>query len=124
MWFGTIVLICSTILIFFTMEETMYFRSTVEGVADDTIDGVAVHNEANKEITEMVKEGVNEPGTITVTNTSSRSQFPVREIFMPERTYSQKLNLFVVWPNRPTPKEHLIMMWRPLVIFFQFPNVT
>lgn len=122
-WFGTIVLACCTVLLFFTMEETMYFRSTVEGVENDTIEGVAVEHQSRNEMPEKVKEG-GQSGEIAITNASSRSQSPIRENFMPERTYLQKLNLFVAWPNRPTPKEHLTMMWRPLVIFFKFPSVT
>lgn len=124
MWFGTIVLASSTVLIFFAMEETMYFRSTVEGVEDSAIDDLAGGQQSRKEMSEKVKEGVNQSGDIAITNASSRSQSPIGESFMPERNYLQKLNLFVAWPNRPTPKEHLTMMWRPLVISFKFPNVT
>ncbi|TLD39246.1 MFS general substrate transporter-1 [Venturia nashicola] len=122
-WFGTIVLACATVLLFFTMEETMYFRSTVEGVDDSVIESVAVSHQTRNEMSEKAKEA-GQSGDIAITNASSRSQSPIQGTFMPERTYLQKLNLFVAWPNRPTPKEHLTMMWRPLVIFFRFPNVT
>ncbi|KAF1808179.1 major facilitator superfamily protein [Eremomyces bilateralis CBS 781.70] len=111
MWFGAIVLAVTAVLMFFCMEETMYFRQTFEGVSVDR--GPAD--------TEKVK-GADEP-TLAMNSDASRVS-TVEPSYRPERSYLQKLHLFVAWPERPSNKQLLTMAWRPLVIFFQFPNVT
>jgi MFS family permease len=119
-WFGTIVLACTTIIIFFIMEETMYFRNDLEGVTADgrDSDGALKNQSASN-------EKVKGSADATVDDSSSPAHSVQQGAnFLPERTYLQKLNLFVKFPNRPSKKEHLTMMYRPLLMFFQFPNVT
>jgi MFS family permease len=95
MYFAAIwVLFCSTILFFF-MEETIYFRNTTE------TDVVAVDE----------KTGMAE-------TTQEEVSFP------PPRTYVQKLKLVLLLPGRPTPKQTLMKVWRTFKILYWFPNIT
>lgn len=115
-WFGTIVCAVGTVIIFFGMEETIYFRSEVEGV-DEVLEGAPIEPE---KIAQGEKTDDKLGGDLVVTETSPPSSGIV---YTPSRTYLQKLHLFRLLPQRPTVKEMFIMMYRPLLIFFFFPNV-
>ncbi|RMX75630.1 hypothetical protein D0869_11445 [Hortaea werneckii] len=98
MWFGAIVAAGAFLILFFGMEETMYFRENVEGL-------VATSPEADKVITEE-----------SFSTTGDSHSAP--------RSYVQKLKPFVRWNGRPTVKQTLWMMIRPLLIIVRFPNVA
>lgn len=112
-WFGTIVVSVTTVIIFFGMEETIYFRSVVEGIND----------EAPEEALKL--------GKVDEANASAQQAGTKEEVvavdsdaFTEPPTYAQKLKLFRLLPNRPTVKQMWVMMYRPLQIFFLFPNVV
>ncbi|OKL57212.1 hypothetical protein UA08_07368 [Talaromyces atroroseus] len=105
-WFGTIVLACTTVVIFFGLEETMYFRQTVEGIEEE--DSVAENSLAGEK---EEKSPVPRIGTPATTTTEPQK-------------YVQKLKLFRNMAGRPSVKQMLVMMYRPLVIFLYFPNIS
>lgn len=110
-WFGTIVVAVTTVIIFFGMEETMYFRSVVEGVTVEM-------PKSN------LQDGKDEEANATVQATDTNEDSVSLEAFTEPRTYLQSLQLFRLLPNRPTVKQMGVMMYRPLQIFFLFPNVV
>ncbi|KIW73386.1 hypothetical protein PV04_01513 [Phialophora macrospora] len=112
-WFGTIVAAVGTIVVFFCMEETIYFRSAVEGV-NSPAETAQAEVVGEKSETKVVGEQVISESTSPAASDIVRS---------PPRTYWQKLALFRLLPQRPSNKQMLIMMVRPLMIFFFFPNV-
>ncbi|EAS30102.3 MFS transporter [Coccidioides immitis RS] len=107
MHFGAMISAVATVIIFFFMEETLYFRKTVEGEELDvsSSDGNSLNRENSKEKREVHAASTSE-------NVES---FPLA------RTYIQKLNLFVFLQGRPTIKQMLTMMYRPLLIILYFP---
>ncbi|OAL36849.1 hypothetical protein AYO20_03905 [Fonsecaea nubica] len=114
-WFGTIVLGVCTIIIYFGMEETMYFRKTIEGIdegaAEVTPEGVETLGEKTDAVSKSAP--LQEPAS------------PRAESFrLQPRTYWQKLQLFRLDEGRPSVKQMFIMMVRPLWMFFYFPNVN
>jgi MFS family permease len=116
-WFGVISLATSTIIIFFGFEETLYFRNSVEGIYSDN----SVADDAKREIVAVGETTDLKPlprTYVTVQNVaetvSSSSQ---------AQSYLSKLKLFRSLPGRPTVKEMLLMMYRPLIMFFYFPSL-
>jgi MFS family permease len=101
------VLACTTVIIFFGLEETMYFRQTVEGVEEDSVEEKSLG--ADKD------EKNPTPRIISPSPSSSTTQ---------AQGYMQKLKLFRNLPGRPSVKQMFVMMYRPLMIFFYFPNIT
>ncbi|KAF2684045.1 MFS transporter [Lentithecium fluviatile CBS 122367] len=95
MYFGAIVQAVTTIIIFFWTEETMYFRSALEGEEDSV--------QAND---------------CWFLNARSRSGAWAHEVFW------KKMALFMKMPGRPSKKAMLTMMWRPLPIMYHFPTVS
>ncbi|EEP77921.1 conserved hypothetical protein [Uncinocarpus reesii 1704] len=107
MYFGAMISALATVIIFFFMEETLYFRPNVEGEELE----ISSSGDANstrsdsKEKREM----------LTTSSTENIQSFP------PPRTFVQKLNLFVFLEGRPSVKQMLTMMYRPLLIILYFP---
>ncbi|KAL2107322.1 hypothetical protein VUR80DRAFT_5395 [Thermomyces stellatus] len=99
MYFGALVLSASALLLFFFLEDTIYFRETTEGDSTDNGDsggeksGAASHDEA--------------PRT-----------------FPPPRSYVQKLNLVFRLQGRPTVVQTVGKVWRGLAILVHFPNIV
>lgn len=117
MYFGAIVQAVATIIIYFFMEETMYFRNTVEGVesadsSNGTTTPVASITTPNEKIEDPEKNTV--APAIEDSNTT----------FLLPRSYVQKLQLFMKMPGRPSLKQLFTMMYRPLLIMWFFPCVT
>ncbi|KAK5263776.1 hypothetical protein LTR99_010879 [Exophiala xenobiotica] len=115
-WFGVIILGVCTIIIFFGLEETMYFRQTIEGVdegAAEVVTGVETLGEKTDAVSKDAP--LREAG----------SPLPVAETwYLRKRTYLQKLQLFRLDHGRPSLRQMFIMMGRPLLMFFYFPNVN
>lgn len=119
-WFGTIVQAVCTIIIFFGLEETIYFRETIEGVdeGDAVLDGKALAVQDTSTTDEKT------PATATI-DQEVGSGPQIRQVtYAPERTYIQKLALFRSLPGRPSVKQMFVMMYRPLLILFHFPTVV
>lgn len=116
-WFGTIILGVCLIINFFCLEETMYFRQTIEGIDEG----------AAEVVTKVDNLGEKEGKTETLA-TNDPLQAPTSPVVMPvqsqRRTYWQSLALFRVMEGRPSVKQMFIMMGRPLWMFFYFPNVN
>lgn len=112
-WFGTIVVAVTTIIIFFGMEETIFFRSVIEGINDEAPDSVLVVQESEKG--NGGTPPVQPQEDVNTASLGTKSE---------PRTYWQKLSLFVFLPKRPSVKQTGVMMYRPLQIFFLFPNVV
>ena len=112
-WFGTIVAAVGTIVVFFCMEETIYFRSAIEGV----------NRSVGSTKTEVVGEKGESKAAGDVVTSGSLSPAASDIVRSPPRTYMQKLALFRLLPQRPSNKQMFIMMVRPLMMFFFFPNV-
>ncbi|KAI9811890.1 MAG: hypothetical protein M1827_005241 [Pycnora praestabilis] len=94
------------------MEETMYFRDTMEGVeVDEGVESGTETPSTKEKIPAMMTTSVETPPRITIQRTS----------FPPPRTYRQKLALFRAVPGCPSNKQLLTMMYRPLLIFLYFP---
>lgn len=119
-WFGTIVNAVTTIIAFFGLEETMYFRKTVESTAvtDDAVaqelDGPDVDN-----IDEKEKHSIRTRSAL-----ATLRQPRVLDPPGPKKTYFQKLGMFRRIEGSPSNKQMFYMMIRPLFIFFHFPNVV
>ncbi|KAI2413259.1 hypothetical protein LOZ41_003332 [Ophidiomyces ophidiicola] len=104
MHFGAMIGAVATVIIFFFMEETLYFRPTVEG------------EELEITSNESEKRESKEKQDLQTTNTSENGVE-----FLAPRTYLQKLKLFVFLQGRPSKKQMLTMMYRPLLIILYFP---
>ncbi|RFU28631.1 hypothetical protein B7463_g7711, partial [Scytalidium lignicola] len=118
MWFGAIFQAVATIIIYFFMEETMYFRGTVEGVdSEDVSNGTSTPVDAGIATTETDEkiEMAGIPITVITRNNTTT---------IPKRTYWKKLQLFIKMPGRPSLKQLWTMMYRPLLIMYYFPCVT
>jgi MFS family permease len=115
MWFGIINLGVTTLILFFGLEETMYFRKEIEGV-DEGAPEVLVGSETVDEKGHPVSKdaAVDEQPASPVIRGS---------IHTTKQTYWQKLRPFRSVPGRPTVKQMFYMMIRPLIMFFYFPNV-
>lgn len=99
MYFGALVLAVCAIIMFFFLEETMYFRSTTEGDTND--------NEKTG-LPEMAhSDGAGSP----------------TQAHGPPKSYLQKLSLVSLMPGRPTPLQTLAKSWRALKIIIFFPNI-
>jgi MFS family permease len=118
-WFGTIVLAVTTVIIFFGLEETMYFRETIEGVDE----GDAIPDNKLVRDPSAQPEEMDEKAPKLVQGQVASSTARVAHIYPHPRTYVQKLALFRNVPGRPSVKQMFIMMYRPLLIFFHFPCV-
>jgi hypothetical protein len=116
-WFGVITLAVSTIIIFFGFEETLYFRDTVEGVYVDDSEV----EEMKKEALPANKTGEMEPSPETYVTIQHAAE--IVSSASQTQSYLSKLKLFRSLPGRPSVKDMLVMMYRPLIMFFYFPSI-
>jgi MFS family permease len=113
--FGSFVLAGTAVILFFFCEETMYFRTTLEGVDEGIAASPAALMTDAKTASDLdEKAATSSPAPASLS--SATATFP------PPRTYVQKLSLFRLAPGRPGTKQHLTMMYRPLLIILEFPN--
>jgi hypothetical protein len=114
MWFGAIIQAVATVIIYFFMEETMYFRNTLEGVDN----GDSSNGTSTPEETVVASAEKSEKTTVPTTVEGSNA------VLRPERSYWSKLQLFVKMDGRPSVKQLWTMMYRPLLIMYYFPCVS
>ncbi|KAJ4367292.1 hypothetical protein N0V83_006873 [Neocucurbitaria cava] len=122
MYFGALVQAVTTIIIYFWMEETMYFRATVEGEEDAV--QMTPDSGSAQGVVQPSKDV--EKGGEKVVDTSVASS-PVSErgqVHTAPKSLWKKLALFVSMPGRPSNKAMLTMMWRPLPLMWHFPSVS
>lgn len=119
-YFGAVIAAVSFVILFFGMEETMYFRKTLEGLEDETTedlrssDGHGVVGEA---------PSTTEKGAVGSANASETDEQD-GAIFAVRRTYLQGLNPFALMSGRPSNKQMFKAMLRPMGMIFTFPNVA
>ncbi|KAK3348934.1 major facilitator superfamily transporter [Lasiosphaeria hispida] len=103
MQFGAIMCAVTFLILFFGMEETMYFRKTLEGLEH----GPGV---------EEGEEGKNNGDRVS----SSGAVYVPRR----KRGFPQRLGFFVFVEGRPSVRAMFRSMWLPLPIIARFPNVA
>ena len=103
MHFGSLVLAASAVLIFFFMEETMYFRNDIEG--EHTNGG---NDKSSVVVCEQQRSETSSPSPQDATS----------------KPYAQKLRLFQLRDGRLSPMQALRKSQRALAIFAFFPNIT
>jgi len=117
MHFGAMIAAVAFVILFFGMEETMYFRNTVEGVEPITASAAlastsTVHGKDEK-------SGMTTPDTPDTSSPDSVSLLAGKS-----RSRTERLKPFVLLDGRPTPKQVMTMMYRPLLIIVQFPCIA
>ena len=137
MYFGAIVAAVCFVILFFFLEETIYFRDTVEGDDGSTRSATSVTPLTADAGKIDVERGPRDPspngkgaavgqqGDVTPSTESARSVNAMMEPaeFPPPRSYLNKLNLFRPLPGRPSNMDMLRMIYLPVTIIFQFPIV-
>ncbi|KKZ64351.1 hypothetical protein EMCG_09667 [[Emmonsia] crescens] len=113
MHLGAMISAAATVILFFGMEESLYFRSTVEG---QELEAVTASQFDNPTTTQTGDKKV-DPDS----NPSANTSITQSASFPPPSTYMQKLALFVSKPGRPSNKDMFKMMYRPLLIMLYFP---
>lgn len=122
MHFGSLVLAVCAVLLFFFMEETMYFRNDVEG--EHEVEGGGVEEAAKVKNKKEDESSATAHAARPSDASSSSSSTPSPETYPPPRSYTTKLKLFVLWERRPTRKQALLKTWRALQICVYFPTIV
>ena len=134
--FGAIFAAFCFVILFFCLEETIYFRDTVEGDEGSTRSATSVTPLSTGPIDP--ERGPKDPspdgkgtatgrqGDVSPSTASARSLDAMMEPseFPPPRSYLNKLNLFRALPGRPSNMDMLRMIYLPITIILQFPTVT
>ncbi|GJN65997.1 hypothetical protein PLICBS_000013 [Purpureocillium lilacinum] len=112
MHFGAIIAAVAFVILFFFMEETMFFRQTLEGLEQEP------------------REPEDKSAWARNTNTSEKTETHAAETptvasiqHMP-RAYGRKLKPFSRMEGRPPKRQMFLSMILPLPIIVQFPNVA
>lgn len=105
MYFATILNAVCAVIMFFFMEDTIYFRETAEGAGM---------------VTEKVDttDASDSKGSKTSPEDTSNG-----ELVRSSKPLRQKLRLVALLPGRPTPKQMLRKGWTSLKILVLFPNI-
>lgn len=114
MHFGAMICALAFVILFFGMEETIYFRNSFEGVVAENQAPSENSCTASQEEKNEGKESMHE--TVQVPSHSTLTQ--------PSRSYLQKLSFFVKATGRPSNKQMFHGMYLPLVILVKFPSVA
>jgi MFS family permease len=124
MHLGTIVCALCFVVMFFFMEETIYFRN-IEGVHMAGVSSTAdiTPDTESREHAEKCSPTANAEPTVRAmlpqdVSSSSVSGMP----FLP--TKWSKYSFFRVLPGRPSKLDALKMVYRPLIMIFRFPTVA
>ncbi|KAF7128679.1 hypothetical protein CNMCM5793_003530 [Aspergillus hiratsukae] len=115
MYFGALWLAGSAVILFFFMEDTIYFRQaealgTVERAASELHTPDCVTETSDKKAADL------DVGTCVLDT-------QVDPAFLAPLNYVQKLSLFRLLPGRPTPRKILKEFLNPLKIILFFPSV-
>jgi MFS family permease len=117
MHLGSIVCGVCFVVMFFFMEETVYFRQSP--VPQPNIDASVVDGAKDK------SAGSSEKGSSPTTTESTASGDPVSVVpTQSESTKWSKYALFTLLPGRPSKAETLKMVYRPVLMIFQLPTVA
>jgi len=107
MHFGAIMCAVTFVILFFGMEETMYFRKTLEGLEDE------------EPVPPVGRDKKGSDNGVVVQSSSGASSVT----YLLKRTYLQRLAPFVSMDGHPSNKQMFLSMWLPLPILIQFPTV-
>lgn len=111
MLLGAIIAAACFVIMFFFMEETIYFRGNIiEGQESSVVDYDVV----------VTGDKSNETARSTVSPSPSTSAIP--RTANPSRW--GKYGLFKALPGRPSNKEMLRMAYKPVIMIFQFPTTA
>ncbi|RFU79265.1 major facilitator superfamily [Trichoderma arundinaceum] len=112
MHFGAMIAAVSFVILFFFMEETMYFRPTLEGLEEETQNMGEKTGDAQTSTDEKRVDS-------NVTD-----QHVVGTVHPTRRQYPGKLKPFLRMEGRPSKKQMFQSMALPLAIIVQFPNIA
>lgn len=115
MHFGAIIAAFAFLITFFFMEETMYFRSTLEGLEEED-DAMQISDTGAISTSSAVKKV--ESASKTDTSVTGVAVFPDR------RSFAKRLYPFSNMEGRPSTKSMFQSMILPLPIILQFPNIA
>ena len=115
MKFGAFVAAVSFVILFFFMEETMYFRHTVDGAQPASREEEVMDNIAAP----LDPEKTQRPTTVYGDNDKLATKKPGTP-----RSLANKLMPFRRVAGRPSVKQMFFMMIRPVLIIVKFPNVA
>jgi MFS family permease len=115
MRFGAIFAAGAFVVLFFGMEETMYFRHVTEGVQPTS------HSLADQDAREMP---LDEKDSRILGSSADSNDEPDHYSFPAPRSLKSKMMPFVKLPGRPSVKQMFFMMIRPLIIIVKFPCVA
>jgi MFS family permease len=118
-YFGAMISAVAFFILFFFMEETMYIRTTLEGLEDETPD----RPESTVKHAVITRPAGAEKAAAASTDASETEERP-GTMFPARRSYLQRLNPFVAMPGRQSNKRMFRAMIRPLGMIFTFPNVA
>jgi MFS family permease len=124
MHLGTILCAFCFVVMFFFMEETIYFRN-IEGVhltqVSPTVD--ITPNSKSSESSEKTSSTAKDVSMANAALAQDVSRSPeAGKPFQPTRW--RRYSLFRVLPGRPSKLDTLKMVYRPLIMIFRFPTVA
>lgn len=128
--FGAILLLVNFVLAFFLLEESMYRRGSVE------VEVVGSTAKQDRSVRTLQKDSVTfnddfkTPEVVWEKDRAPKAALTPSEIetspssppTYPVKTYRQKLALYS--RSEVTNKQFIRMIYRPVLIFFLFPNIT
>jgi MFS family permease len=114
--FGAIVAAGSFVVLFFGMEETMYFRHVT--------DGAQARMARDVNMADVNTESVDskDPRVLTPVN-GDGDELAVEKVSV-TRSFASKMMPFRRLPGRPSVRQMFFMMVRPLIIIVKFPCVA
>lgn len=118
MYAGAIIASVAFVILFFGMEETMYFRNTLEGVE------VQTPADSDTDLTKSTEKSPEVHSATATPSTKSDKEDGTPQTFLEPRSYVSKLAWFRRLPGSPSWKQMFVMMYRPLLIIVYFPNVA
>jgi len=116
MRFGAIFAAGAFVILFFGMEETMYFRHVTEGIQP------IPHGSANQDAQQTPLD--EKEGKLPRKSSADGNDEPSPSQYSAPRTLTNKMMPFVRLPGRPSVKQMFFMMIRPLIIIVKFPCVA
>jgi len=119
MHLGSIVCAACFVVMFFFMEETIYFRRNAVSTGDS--DASIVHQPSHHK-----SAGSSEKISTSTTPGSAGSDNPkpVASASRNSRTKCSRYALFRLLPGRPSKAETLKMVYRPIIMIFRLPTVA
>ncbi|KAI5289862.1 hypothetical protein KEM54_003032 [Ascosphaera aggregata] len=117
-YLGAMVTAVAFVILFFFMEETMYFRHTIEG---EEVDEPAF----SPSLDESEKDAANEKGNFTE-NALPSTPSPTQERPIAHRPWYAiaDLRIFRLMEGRPRFKQAIQITYIPLIMIFQYPTTA